>query len=137
MSPGINAIERMGVEPRPHVGEVTRIEARKKARLEGNALAAKFAGPVNHPLHRVRSGRGFLLRVDVTEKPVVAVAVDADLHGQRPWNAVSQRIDAPHRCRLCESGCEHDRSGTDFRGFAHSTRRSVPASLRSSRSRGL
>ncbi len=83
MAPRIDAIKAVGIEPDPHVGEVAGIETWKEARLERDSLAAKFVGPIDHPIHREGRGRWLLLRVDVAEEPMVAVAVDADFHGLR------------------------------------------------------
>ena len=80
VAPGVHAVEAVLVELGLEVGKILAVEAREEAGLQRDAVDAELLGAVEEVVHRHLERRLLLLRVDLAEEAVEAVAVDADLH---------------------------------------------------------
>ena len=81
------------------LGQVARLQALEEARLQRDAVDAQLGGAVDEIVEGPAHAGVRLVRIDLAEVAVVAVAVDADFHGQ-----ISVRPSRPNTLAQ-QSGC--------------------------------
>src|ERR1700722_1241732 len=89
MTPRVDSIKTVIIEFPPLTFEVGGAEFRKKTGLQAHTIAPQLLCPVQEGVHGVGSGRRLLVWVDLAEKPMVAVAVDANFHERMRFSIVT------------------------------------------------